>query len=102
MPSTTASVLAALALTGALVGAGAATFDTPSATSPTPATEQVSVRTEPTDRISIECGGYDADGNVVHEAATRIDHARVDAAGIPEIPAVCGGYTAEGEFIGDD
>lgn len=102
MPSTTASVLSALALTGALVGAGAATSATPSATSPAPSTEQVSVQTEPADRISIECGGYDAEGNVVNEEATRIDHAPVDDAGIPEIPAVCGGYTAEGEFIGDD
>lgn len=102
MPSTTASVLAALALTGAFVGAGAAISAPPPATSPAPATEQVAVQTEATDRISIECGGYDADGNVMNEAATRIDHAPVDAAGIPEIPAVCGGYTAEGEFIGDD
>lgn len=108
MPSTPASLLAALALTSALVGVTASTSATTA-----PSTRAVSVETqdgmpdadrapEHTDTIAIECGGYDEDGAVVTEAATRIDRAPVDAAGIPEIPPVCGGYTADGTFIGDD
>lgn len=103
MPSTPASLLAALALTGALVGVSAST----SAPTPTPSTAPVSVETQTrapdhTDSVAIECGGYDEHGAVVTEAATRIDRAPVDDAGVPLIPAVCGGYTADGTFIGDD
>lgn len=106
MLSSPASVLSALALAGALVGVGVSTAGTPSQ----PATQTISAETSDgspdaapaRDSISIECGGYDAEGRVMNEAATRIDRAPVDAAGIPEIPAVCGGYTADGAFIGDD
>jgi hypothetical protein len=97
MPSTPTSVLTVLALAGVLVGTGV----TNAGTSGSPRTEPVSVETA-TDTVAIECGGYDEDGTVVNEAATRIDRAPVDDAGVPEIPAVCGGYTAEGVFIGDD
>lgn len=109
MPSTPASVLAALALAGSLVGVGAVA--SAPAAQPDTRTVAVETRDDPTppaatgdtgDTVSIECGGYDAEGDVTDEAATRIDRAPVDDAGIPLIPPVCGGYTADGEFIGDD
>lgn len=58
----------------------------------------------PTDQpyIEIECGGYDEDGDLVHEEATRIERAPVDAHGVPDIPAICGGYTEDGDFVGDE
>jgi hypothetical protein len=58
----------------------------------------------PTDRsyVEIECGGYDEDGNLIHEAATRIERAPVDIHGVPDIPAICGGYTEDGTFVGDE
>ena len=110
MPATPAPVLVALALVGALVGVGVSTSAAPSEPTMTPVSAEVRERPAATQAgaaedvatIPIECGGYDEHGEVVTEAATRIDRAPVDAAGVPVIPAVCGGYTADGTFIGDD
>ncbi|MDX1657447.1 MAG: hypothetical protein R3343_01375 [Nitriliruptorales bacterium] len=52
--------------------------------------------------IELACGGYDADGNVVSEAAVELGGIEVAANDPVEVPAVCGGYTADGTFIGDD
>lgn len=54
----------------------------------------------PAGAISIECGGYDADGDVAVPAAVEIG--TLTLAPGDAIPAVCGGYTADGTFIGDD
>ncbi len=53
-------------------------------------------------RVPIECGGYDAEGDLVNPDAARIDHAEVTPDGRIAIPAICGGYTADGAYIGDD
>lgn len=54
------------------------------------------------DHVEIECGGYDASGALVHPEAAEIDRAPLSTDGTPEIPAICGGYTEDGTFIGDD
>lgn len=101
MPSTSATALAALAVAGTLVGVGVTSSGPAAAPPDAPATRPVSADTT-RDTVPIECGGYDADGHVVNERATRIDRVPADPAGMPRIPAVCGGYTADGTFIGDD
>lgn len=108
MLTTTTPLLAtaAAALTAGALGfstlAGApaeptAPADAAPAAVPAPPAEPAAERT-----IAIDCGGYDADGSVVNPEATRITSAPVDTHGVPEIPAVCGGYTAVGTFVGDD
>ncbi|MDX1621077.1 MAG: hypothetical protein R3320_08815 [Nitriliruptorales bacterium] len=52
--------------------------------------------------ITIECGGYDAEGNVVNAEAVDIGVLEVSTDDKMEVPEVCGGYTADGTFIGDD
>jgi hypothetical protein len=52
--------------------------------------------------IEIDCGGFDATGNLVNPQAARIERAPLGEHGQPEIPDICGGYTVEGTFIGDD
>lgn len=52
--------------------------------------------------IEIDCGGYDAEGRVEEPRATRIERVPVADDGRVEIPAVCGGHTADGTFVGDD
>lgn len=54
------------------------------------------------DTITLSCGGYDESGEVVNEAAVAIGTFEVPATGPIEIPPVCGGYTDQGTFIGDD
>ena len=56
----------------------------------------------PAETIEIACGGYDAAGNVVSEAAVEIGTVEVASNGPVEVPPACGGYTADGTFIGDD
>lgn len=58
--------------------------------------QQDSARTE-----VIDCGGYDADGNLVNPDAAKITEVPVDRNGRAQIPDICGGYTADGTYIGD-
>jgi hypothetical protein len=55
-----------------------------------------------TERVPIECGGYDADGNLVNPEAAEIEYAEVGPDGLLIIPPACGGYTEDGVYIGDD
>jgi hypothetical protein len=50
---------------------------------------------------SIDCGGYDADGNVVNPDAAKITEVPVGADGRARIPDICGGYSQDGTYIGD-
>jgi hypothetical protein len=52
--------------------------------------------------VPIECGGYDETGELVHAEAAAITSAPLDESGHPVIPPICGGYTEDGVFIGDD
>lgn len=52
--------------------------------------------------IAIECGGYDHTGELVHPEALEVHHAPLATDGTPEIPEICGGYTEDGTFIGDE
>lgn len=55
-----------------------------------------------TETVPIECGGYNEAGEIVNDEAAAINSAPLDEDGLPIIPAVCAGYTADGIFIGDD
>ncbi len=52
--------------------------------------------------VEIDCGGYDEDGELEEARATRIERVPVAEDGRVEVPDVCGGYTADGTFVGDD
>lgn len=98
LPSVLTATAAAVTLGVFTFGpAGGAGTSADAGAGSTPAVEPVSVQT-----TEIDCGGYDADGEVVTPEATRIDTAPVGPDGVPRIPAVCGGYTTDGHFIGDD
>lgn len=102
-----ASVVAAGAIGTSVLGSDATptSQDAPASATAEPVEVQPAAQTpaRAAERtIPIECGGYDADGEVVNPAATDIDEASVTADGVIEIPAVCGGYTADGILIGDD
>jgi hypothetical protein len=58
--------------------------------------------TSETETVPIECGGYNGAGEVVNAEAAAVNSAPLDETGLPIIPAVCAGYTADGVFIGDD
>ena len=77
--------------TAALLAVGATVGTTPSSA------DQTAAPSAP----AIDCGGYAADGQLLRPAATVVTHARVED-GRLTVPATCGGYTDDGEFIGDD
>jgi hypothetical protein len=52
--------------------------------------------------VPIECGGYDARGDLVEPDAPPVDRAPIGPDGRPQIPDVCGGYTQDGTYVGDD
>jgi hypothetical protein len=85
LAAVTVAALAALIIASGVAATNPAVSDDPAAT-----------------YVEIECGGYDADGQVAEPRAIGIDRAPVLPDGTVDIPAVCGGYTADGEFIGDD
>lgn len=51
--------------------------------------------------MTLSCGGYDAEGEVVNPSAVAIGDFETSASA-PEVPEICGGYTEDGVFIGDD
>lgn len=55
-----------------------------------------------TGTVTLSCGGYDQSGEVVNEQAAEIGTFVVDEASSLDVPDVCGGYRADGTFIGDD
>lgn len=50
---------------------------------------------------TIDCGGYDTDGNLVNPDAAKITEVPVGEDGRARIPDICGGYTEDGTYIGD-
>ena len=76
--------------TAALFAGGAAVGTSASSAGPADAPPQ-----------EIACGGYAADGDLLRPAAAAITHAQLTDRGL-DVPDTCGGYTEDGEFIGDD
>jgi hypothetical protein len=56
---------------------------------------------KPPQTETIDCGGYDADGNLVNPDAAKITEVPVGTDGRAQIPDICGGYTQDGTYIGD-
>lgn len=79
--------------TAALLAAGAMIGTSSSDASPSAAADQGE---------AIACGGYAADGDLVRPLAATTTHAIVHDDGTVEVPDTCGGYTEDGQFIGDD
>lgn len=79
---------------GALLAAGAVAGTSVSDASPEPVA--------PATGTEIACGGYTAQGELLRPLAATTTSAHVDADGRLVVPATCGGYTEDGQFIGDD
>ena len=56
----------------------------------------------PADTVELACGGYNEAGEIVNEKAVEIGTIEVPANATAQVPPVCGGFTADGVFIGDD